>query len=167
MTDESEVERPAEPAPALPVLHQEEAFVAVSKPSGLLVHRDEHHPDAPAALQLVRDQLQQHLYPFHRLDRATSGILLFGLSRRSAAGLQRCLAAADAHKDYLALLRHPGSGPELEAITGFDEGPVHPDWKHELQKRGIYRKDYSGSTLRDHLGLARPDIGAWKTNLDQ
>ena len=37
----------------------------------------------------------------------------------------------------------------------------------ELQKRGIYRKDYSGSTLRDHLGLARPDIGAWKTNLDQ
>lgn len=30
-----------------------------------------------------------------------------------------------------------GSGPELEAITGFDEGPVHPDWKHELQKRGI------------------------------
>lgn len=113
MTDESEVERPAEPAPALPVLHQEEAFVAVSKPSGLLVHRDGHHPDAPAALQLVRDQLQQHLYPFHRLDRATSGILLFGLSRRSAAGLQRCLAAADAHKDYLALLRHPGSGPEL------------------------------------------------------
>ena len=37
----------------------------------------------------------------------------------------------------------------------------------ELQKRGIYRKDYSGSTLRDHLGLTRPDIGAWKTNLDK
>lgn len=113
MTDEDEVESSAQPAPELTVLHQEESFVAVSKPSGLLVHRDEHHPDAPAALQLVRDQLQQHLYPFHRLDRATSGILLFGLSRRSAASLQRCLAAADAHKDYLALLRHPGSGSEL------------------------------------------------------
>jgi len=30
-----------------------------------------------------------------------------------------------------------GSGPELEHITGFDEGPVHPEWKAELAKRGI------------------------------
>jgi len=30
-----------------------------------------------------------------------------------------------------------GSGPELEQITGFDEGPVHPEWKAELAKRGI------------------------------
>jgi tRNA(Arg) A34 adenosine deaminase TadA len=30
-----------------------------------------------------------------------------------------------------------GSGPELEQITGFDEGPVHPDWRHELERRGI------------------------------
>lgn len=113
MPDEIEADPLRDPAPELTVLHQEDSFVAVSKPSGLLVHRDEHHPDAPAALQLVRDQLEQHLYPFHRLDRATSGILLFGLSRRSAASLQRCLAAADAHKDYLALMRHPGSGPDL------------------------------------------------------
>lgn len=30
-----------------------------------------------------------------------------------------------------------GSGPELEQITGFDEGPIHPDWETELTKRGI------------------------------
>lgn len=30
-----------------------------------------------------------------------------------------------------------GDGPELEAITGFDEGPVHPDWRQELERRGI------------------------------
>lgn len=30
-----------------------------------------------------------------------------------------------------------GYGPELEAITGFDEGPVHPDWRRELERRGI------------------------------
>lgn len=30
-----------------------------------------------------------------------------------------------------------GSGPELEQITGFDEGPIHPEWEHELAKRGI------------------------------
>ncbi len=30
-----------------------------------------------------------------------------------------------------------GDGPELEAITGFDEGPVHPDWRRQLEQRGI------------------------------
>ena len=83
------------PSPELEVLHLEDDFVAVSKPSGLLVHRDEHHPDAPAALQLVRDQLERHLYPFHRLDRATSGILLFGLSKKAAAALQGFLVGAE------------------------------------------------------------------------
>ncbi|MEM7407815.1 MAG: LLM class flavin-dependent oxidoreductase, partial [Pseudomonadota bacterium] len=58
---------------------------------------------------------------------------------------------------------------------GFVVGPTHQPGCFEdfvkfvvpeLQRRGIYRKDYSGNTLRDHLGLARPDIGAWKTSLD-
>ncbi len=30
-----------------------------------------------------------------------------------------------------------GDGPELEEITGFDEGPVHPEWRSELDRRGI------------------------------
>ncbi|HEB53447.1 MAG TPA: pseudouridylate synthase [bacterium] len=114
------------PAPQLRILHQEEAFVVVSKPSGLLVHRDEHHPDADAALQLVRDQVGRFLYPFHRLDRATSGILMFGFSKDSAAALQKSLAAKDAHKDYIALLRHPGSNHTFgERWTC--ERPLHDD----------------------------------------
>jgi alkanesulfonate monooxygenase SsuD/methylene tetrahydromethanopterin reductase-like flavin-dependent oxidoreductase (luciferase family) len=36
----------------------------------------------------------------------------------------------------------------------------------ELQRRGMSRTDYTGATLRDHLGLARPAIGAWRTTLD-
>jgi len=39
-----------------------------------------------------------------------------------------------------------GEGPELEAITGFDEGPVHPDWRSELERRGI---EVIGDVLRD------------------
>jgi alkanesulfonate monooxygenase SsuD/methylene tetrahydromethanopterin reductase-like flavin-dependent oxidoreductase (luciferase family) len=31
----------------------------------------------------------------------------------------------------------------------------------ELQRRGVYRKEYAGTTRRDHLGLARPEVGAW------
>ncbi|MFN9755007.1 MAG: pseudouridine synthase [Planctomycetota bacterium] len=112
--------------PPLPVLFLDEDFVAVSKPSGLLVHRDEHHPHAPAALQTVRDQLQKHLYPFHRLDRATSGILLFGFSRRAAAALQESLAAPDARKEYAALMRYPGSDAALGAQWTCDR-PLHDD----------------------------------------
>jgi alkanesulfonate monooxygenase SsuD/methylene tetrahydromethanopterin reductase-like flavin-dependent oxidoreductase (luciferase family) len=62
------------------------------------------------------------------------------------------------------------------ACDSFVVGPTHQpgcfedfvqDVVPELQKRGISRKDYTGVTLRDHLGLARPDIGAWRTNLDE
>jgi tRNA pseudouridine65 synthase len=127
-----DADEPRSPAPTgqthppLRVLLLDDDFVAVSKPSGLLVHRDDHHPDAPAALQTVRDQLGKHLYPFHRLDRATSGILLFGFSRKAAAALQESLAAADAHKEYLALMRYPGSNQELGAAWTCDR-PLHGD----------------------------------------
>lgn len=112
--------------PPLPVVLLDPDFVVVSKPSGLLVHRDEHHPDAPAALQTVRDQLARHLYPFHRLDRATSGLLLFGFSRAAAAALQEALASPTAHKDYLALLRWPGSNRDL-ADTWLCDRPLHDE----------------------------------------
>lgn len=103
----------APPHPPLRVLREEADWIAVSKPGGLLVHRDEHHPEAPAALQIVRDQCGRFVYPFHRLDRPTSGILLFGFSSQAAATLQAALAAPDAHKEYLALLRWPGSIADL------------------------------------------------------
>lgn len=112
-SDPTSAAAPAVTHPPLRVVWQDADVVAVSKPSGLLVHRDEHHRDAPAALQVVRDQTGRHLYPFHRLDRATSGILLFAFSRDAAAAWQAALAAADAHKDYTALVRWPGSVPGL------------------------------------------------------
>jgi alkanesulfonate monooxygenase SsuD/methylene tetrahydromethanopterin reductase-like flavin-dependent oxidoreductase (luciferase family) len=60
---------------------------------------------------------------------------------------------------------------EGRACDGFVIGPTHQPGSFEdfvkyvipeLQKRGIYRKEYAGSTLRDHLGLNRPNIGDWR-----
>jgi len=102
------------PAPtSLPILYQDDSIVAVSKPSGLLVHRDERNPDAPAVLQIVRDQLGKFLFPVHRLDRATSGILVYAFSRDLAADLQKSLMAESSQKEYRALVRWPGSFPDL------------------------------------------------------
>lgn len=108
------------------MLHLDDHVVAVSKPSGLLVHRDERHPDAPAALQIVRDQVGRFLYPVHRLDRATSGILVYAFASDVAAALQTCMLDADARKEYQALVRWPGSFPELGEHWICDR-PLHDD----------------------------------------
>jgi tRNA pseudouridine65 synthase len=103
---------PPRPPPShapLPVLFVDEWFVAVDKPSGLLVHRDERHPDAPAVLQVLRDQLGRYLYPVHRLDRPTSGVLIYGFSSADAAAMQAGMQEPAAEKGYQALVRWPGS----------------------------------------------------------
>ena len=74
----------------LPVLYQDEYIIAIDKPPGLLVHRspiDRH--EKVFAVQTLRDQIGQHVYPAHRLDRPTSGVLVFSFSSEIAAKLAR------------------------------------------------------------------------------
>ncbi len=52
-----------------------------------------------------------------------------------------------------------GDGPELEAITGFDEGPVHPDWRRQLEQRGI---EVVIDVLRDEAIAAYHEFAAGK-----
>ncbi|HND89502.1 MAG TPA: pseudouridine synthase, partial [Saprospiraceae bacterium] len=61
-----------------PLLYDDEHLVVINKPPGILVHRSRLSEDRVFVLQLLRDQIGQHLYPAHRLDRATSGVLAFG-----------------------------------------------------------------------------------------
>ena len=112
------------PAPGLretlPVLYQDEFLVAIEKPSGLLVHRspiDRH--ETRFALQLVRDQVGRRVYPVHRLDKPTSGVLLFALSPEIASGLSEQFAAHTVQKHYLAIVRGycPESGTIDHPIT--------------------------------------------------
>jgi tRNA pseudouridine65 synthase len=88
------------------VIYQDEHLVAINKPSGMLVHRsviDRH--ETRYALQLLRDQLGHYVYPVHRLDKPTSGVLLFGLSSDSARELSRQFVAGSVGKHYLAVVR--------------------------------------------------------------
>ena len=90
----------------LPVLYRDEALIAVHKPSGLLVHRsalDRH--ETRFAVQIVRDQIGQHVYPAHRLDRGTSGVLLFALDRDIARQLGEQFQTQQIDKTYLAIVR--------------------------------------------------------------
>jgi tRNA pseudouridine65 synthase len=97
------------------VIYLDEHLVAVNKPSGLLVHRspiDRH--ETRFALQMVRDQIGQRVYPVHRLDKPTSGVLLFGLSSDIARQVSSQFAAGTVKKEYLAVVR--GHCPESGRI---------------------------------------------------
>ena len=91
---------------ALDILYADEFLVAIAKPAGLLVHRTALARTAREfALQRLRDQLGRTVYPVHRLDRATSGVLLFALSAEVQARLGAAFEAGSVQKRYLAIVR--------------------------------------------------------------
>tara|TARA_R110002072_G_scaffold302060_1_gene483548 strand:+ start:14530 stop:15213 length:684 start_codon:yes stop_codon:yes gene_type:complete len=99
----------------LEILYQDEFIVAINKPHGLLVHRTKIAQDANEfAIQLLRDQLGQKVYPVHRLDRKTSGILLFALSPEVNSLLQKMFMGKEVKKKYIAIVR--GHSPQSETI---------------------------------------------------
>lgn len=90
----------------LEILYQDQYLVAVNKPSGLLVHKspiDKH--ETQFALQLVRDQIGQYVYPIHRLDKPTSGVLLFALNAQIAQTMSLLFRTSQVHKEYIAIVR--------------------------------------------------------------
>ncbi|WP_105167772.1 tRNA pseudouridine(65) synthase TruC [Pseudoalteromonas sp. T1lg23B] len=95
----------------LEIIYQDENYVAINKPSGLLVHRSFlDKRETQFAMQMLRDQLGQHVFPIHRLDRPTSGVLLFALSSEAARDMNQVFIEGNIEKRYLALVR--GYAPE-------------------------------------------------------
>lgn len=90
----------------LEILYRDEYLVAVNKPAGMLVHRswlDRH--ETQFVMQTLRDQIDRHVFPIHRLDRPTSGVLLFALSGETANLMCRQFEQKIVQKIYLAVVR--------------------------------------------------------------
>lgn len=119
---------------ALPILVRTDALAIVDKPSGLSVHRG-WDGARDHAMGRLRDQLGQWVYPVHRLDRGTSGCLLFALDEQAARELGEVFAAHAVQKTYVALVRgalkdelgtidyaipREEDGPRVDAITDFE-----------------------------------------------
>jgi len=120
----------------LDILYQDDALIAVNKPAGLAVHRSKMVGNADTFLiDVLREQVGGALYLAHRLDRATSGVLLVARSSDVAAALGEQFMGRDVHKQYLVVVRGwpepaegmvdyplPGSrdsGPRREARTAY------------------------------------------------
>ena len=90
----------------LTVLFRDEHIVVIDKPTGLLVHRSEiDRHETRFAIQILRDQIGQRVWAAHRLDRGTSGVLLFALNKELAGTLGRQFAAGTVEKLYWAVIR--------------------------------------------------------------
>lgn len=93
-------------APEIDILYEDEHLVAIHKPAGLLVHRSYlARRERFFAMQLTRDLVGCHVFPVHRLDRPTSGVLLFAKSSEVANALCEQFASHTVEKHYLALVR--------------------------------------------------------------
>lgn len=111
---------------AIEILYRDASLIAVSKPSGLAVHRGWAR-DASYAMTEVRDLLGQWVYPVHRLDRSASGVLVFGLSPEMARALCEAFERHEVDKRYLALVR---GAPAAELTI---DHPLRPDNSEEPQ----------------------------------
>ncbi|MFT3857027.1 MAG: pseudouridine synthase [Aquabacterium sp.] len=90
----------------LPVLWQDDDLVAIHKPAGWLVHRTGLDAgETRFVVQTLRDQLGQHVYPVHRLDKGTSGVLLMALHAAAARELVKAFDMQAVHKRYVAMVR--------------------------------------------------------------
>jgi len=91
---------------ALDIIYRDEHIIAINKPHGLLVHRTKIATERDVfALQLLRDQIGQRVYPVHRIDRKTSGVLLFALNEEMNASLSTIFREQQIGKTYWAIVR--------------------------------------------------------------
>lgn len=90
----------------LPILFQDNFLIAINKPNGLQVHRSKISEEKEHfALQQLRDQLNQRVDLVHRLDRPTSGVLLFALQKEALQHLRKQFENHEVQKGYWAVVR--------------------------------------------------------------
>lgn len=115
-------------------VYQDEYLVAIHKPAALLVHRSPiDRRETRFAMQMTRDLIGQHVYPLHRLDKATSGLLLFALDPQTARAVGEQFARHEVRKTYLALVR--GWSPA--------EGEIDKPLLYERDRHGDRNKQES------------------------
>jgi tRNA pseudouridine65 synthase len=90
----------------LTICYEDDYYIAINKPQGLLVHRSKISQDTDVfAVQELRNQVGYHVFPVHRLDRKTSGVLMFAKKAEYVAPLQTTFQDKSTQKRYLAIVR--------------------------------------------------------------
>lgn len=102
-----------------------EAFSVINKPVGWTVQRDEQAPDV---LSWVREHLNATVFPVHRIDKPTSGLLLVAHTEAANRVLSGAFAKRDIKKEYWAI-----SDQKPKKKQGWVKGDM------EKSRRGQYK----------------------------
>lgn len=115
----------------LEILFEDDYYIAINKPAGVLVHRTSIAKDEEEllAVQLLRDQIGKKVYPLHRIDRPTSGVLLFAKSPEATSLLQPLFPTDAVKKYYLSIVRG-----HLSEDYGIIDHPLKKKLYGELQE---------------------------------
>lgn len=165
----------------LEIIYQDDYLVAINKPHDLLVHQSPIARNAEEfAIQILRDQIGKKVYPVHRLDRKTSGVLLFALDKETNRAMTEQFMNKQTVKKYWAIVR--GYAPD-ELIIDYslrrDDGVLQaavtkiktlekaeidiPFGKHQTSRYSLVEAEpLTGRThqIRKHLAhILHPIIG--------
>lgn len=147
----------------LEIIFQDNDLVVINKPHGLLVHQSPIARDAEEfALQMLRDQINQNVWPAHRLDRKTGGLLLFALNKDTNALLQGLFRDNLIKKKYLAIVRgHTPDEMEIDYPLRKENGTLQEAFTFfkTLQKAEIEVALGKYKTSRYSLVEAAPETG--------
>lgn len=147
----------------LPIIFRDQFIIAINKPHGLLVHRSPIAKDATEfAVQLLRDQIGQKVYPAHRLDRKTSGSLLFSLSKEVNTSLSVSFQEQQISKSYLCILRgHSDDAGTIDYALRREDGKLQEAvTNYETLIRSEVNVPFGKhETSRYSLVLAKPETG--------
>ena len=147
----------------LDILFRDEHLIAINKPHDLLVHRSYIAADADVfALQLLRDQVGQKVYPVHRIDRKTGGVLLFAFDKATEIEMQKQFANNLVSKKYLAILRgHTPDDGEVDYPLRKENGTLQEAFTtyHTLKHAELHIPFGKHATSRYSLIEATPKTG--------
>lgn len=89
------------------ILYRDDYLIITNKPAGMLVHKTNLAADVKAgfAVQTLRDMIGRKVFPVHRLDRPTSGVLVFALDELAAKQMMALFASRKIDKEYLCVVR--------------------------------------------------------------
>jgi tRNA pseudouridine65 synthase len=123
----------------LPILYIDEHLVIINKPPGILIHPTNiDSKESVSVMKALRNQLDRWVWPVHRLDKPTSGILMFALDKESAKSLSDLFFNRRVKKKYKSVVR---------GITSIEETINYPLKDIPDKKSG--KKSGGQDTLRE------------------
>lgn len=136
----------APPPQKLKVIYRDSHCLAVHKPEGIATYRESRNSGADGCKEILEDQLNQRLFPVHRIDADTSGLVLFALDPKSAAGLIRLFKEHRVKKTYHAWC--VGQTPAKGTIKT-------PLKKHKSTETESARTDFERLKVRGSFSLLK------------